>query len=513
MHKDQQEQVNLIDHNNKNKTNKTTLVPRFRDPRFQRFRDGIYQASLWPPALNVHEGGNRGAFQHRLSQGPLRILLPTMLVLLLLLISACAPLSGNGNSGSATPVPKKTSQPGIVPSQTPNTAADVCPVDLSASLNCQTPHSMRVAYGVQSLTQRGFTGKGQTVVDIVSFGSPTLQADMDTFDRQFGLPPITIKVIAPLNEKPYDPNNDRGGWGLETELDVEIIHALAPGAAIVVLVSPVAETEGTVGLPEFRQLEQYALAHHLGNIISQSWGASEVTLKNAAGQAEIRKWNTFFKQAVTQNGISIFSSSGDNGATDYTDLQASHLSPTPTTSFPADDPWVTSVGGTSLRRNGSTFSETAWNMSGGGFSSFFPEPSYQQMLPSPVQSELNHRRGVPDVSADANPATGLAIYTAGHWDLGGGTSASAPLWAAILAIGDQMAGRPLGFINPTLYKLATSSSYTQDFHDITAGNNSASANGTYVQGYSATQSWDPITGLGSPNAEKLLPNLIAAIHG
>jgi subtilase family serine protease len=437
-----------------------------------------------------------------------------MLVLVLLLISACAPSTGNSNGGTATPGPKKTSQPGITPSQTPdNAAADICPTDLSATPNCQTPHSLRVAYGVQSLIQRGFTGKGQTIVDIVSFGSPTLQSDMDTFDHQFGLPPITIKVIAPLNEKPYDPNNDRGGWGLETELDVEIIHAIAPDAAIVVLVSPVAETEGTVGLPEFLQLEQYALTHHLGNIISQSWGASEVTLKNAAGQAEIQKWDAFYKQAATQNGISIFSSSGDNGATDYTDLQASHLSTTRTTSFPADDPWVTSVGGTSLRRNGGTFSEIAWNMSGGGISSFFPEPSYQQMLPSSVQSEINHRRGVPDVSADANPATGLAIFTAGHWDLGGGTSASAPIWAAILAIGDQMAGRSLGFINPTLYKLATSSHYTQDFHDITLGNNSVNVNGVELKGFSATQGWDPITGLGSPNAEKLLPDLIAATHG
>jgi subtilase family serine protease len=278
----------------------------------------------------------------------------------------------------------------------------------------------------------------------------------------------------------------------------------------VLLVSPVAETEGTVGLPEFLKLEQYALSHHLGNIISQSWGASEVTLKDAAGQQEIHQWDTFYKQATTANGISIFSSSGDNGATDYTDLQASHLSPTPTTSFPADDPWVTSVGGTSLRHNGSTFAETAWNMSGGGFSSFFPEPSYQQILPSSVQSELNHKRGVPDVSGDANPATGLAIYTAGHWDLGGGTSASAPLWASIIAIGDEMAGHPLGFINPTLYRLATTSKYTQDFHDITVGNNSVADNGLNVQGYSATTGWDPITGLGSPDAEKLLPDLIAA---
>ncbi|HZU65978.1 MAG TPA: S53 family peptidase [Ktedonobacteraceae bacterium] len=433
-----------------------------------------------------------------------------VVVLLLLLISACAPLGGNTAAGTPTPRPTRQAVKTGSPTQTPDdTITETCPATIFSSPTCQTPQSLRVAYGVESLIQRGYTGKGQTVVDIVSFGSPTLQQDMDVFDKQFGLPPITIKVISPINEPPYDPNGDRGGWALETELDVEIIHAIAPGAGIVVLVSPVAETEGTVGLPEFLQLEQYALDHHLGNIVSQSWGASEVTLKDSAGQQEIHKWDAFFKQATTQEGISFFSASGDNGATDYTDLQASKLSPTPTTSFPADDPWVTSVGGTALDSSG----ETAWHMSGGGFSSFFPEPSFQQTLPSGDQGELNHRRGVPDVAADADPNTGLAIYTAGHWDLGGGTSASTPLWAAIMAIGDQMAGHPLGYINPTLYKLAESGSYTQDFHDITSGNNSVSNSQVDVQGYNALQGWDPITGWGSPNAEKLLPALIAAMNG
>jgi len=119
---------------------------------------------------------------------------------------------------------------------------------------------------------------------------------------------------------------------------------------------------------------------------------------------------------------------------------------------------------------------------------------------------------VPDVAADANPDSGLAIYSGG-WQLGGGTSASAPLWAAIMAIANQVAGHPLGFINPALYKLATSSTYARDFHDITVGNNSTNVNGILVPGHDATPGWDPITGLGSPNAENLIPDLIAAIKG
>jgi subtilase family serine protease len=368
---------------------------------------------------------------------------------------------------------------------------------------------MRIAYGIAPLIQQGETGQGQTIVDLVSFGSPTLQQDLTVFDQQFGLPAITLQQISPIHEPVSDPRHDRPGWGDETTLDVEIMHALAPGAKIVVLTSPVAETEGTIGLPEFRQLLQYTIDHKLGTIVSNSWGASEMTLKDAAGQAEIQKWDTLFKQATTQDGITLLSSSGDHGATDFLDLQGTKLSPTPTTSFPSDDPWVTSVGGTSLKRLAQTFRETAWSSSGGGFSAFFSEPSYQQSLPESVQNLLQHRRGVPDVAGDADPATGLAMYENGSWSTAGGTSASAPLWAALVAIADQMAGHPLGFLNPALYTIASSTRYLHDFHEITIGNNSVNTQGVQVKGYNAVPGWDPITGWGTPNAERLLPDLIA----
>ncbi len=451
-----------------------------------------------------------------------RRLLPVLV--LALLLSACAPFgSGNSNQvASSTPTQKATNT--VSPSSTPtSTTIAVCPNSLGT--DCRTPYDLRVAYSVQSLLERGFTGKGQTVVDIVSYGSPTLQQDMDTFDQQFGLPPITIKILSPLGTQPIDhpSTKDLAGWAGETTLDVQIIHAIAPDAGIVVLTSPVNETESTIGLPQFLQLEQYAISNHLGSIISQSFGASEVTLKefkpnNVDGKQEIQKWDAFFKQATTQQGITFFASSGDNGATDYSNLKATQLSPTATTSFPTDDPWVTSVGGTTLEQNGAAFQETAWNSnggaSGGGFSMFFPTPSYQQPLPASVQSQLNNRRGVPDVSGDADPSTGLAIYSSdGGWTLGGGTSASAPLWAAFMAIGNQMAGHSLGFINPTLYKLAASSAYTRDFNDITTGDNSVKHDGVQVKGYPAVTGWDPVTGLGTPVLDKLLPDLIASMQG
>ena len=156
-----------------------------------------------------------------------------------------------------------------------------------------------------------------------------------------------------------------------------------------------------------------------------------------------------------------------------------------------------------------------WNSngggSGGGFSDFFATPSFQKTLPSSVQSELQNRRGVPDVAGDADPLTGLAFYQDGAWMLTGGTSASAPLWAALIAVANQMAGHSLGFINPALYKMAMTSHYAQDFRDITVGNNDVNYKGVSVQGYPAVQGWDPVTGLGTPNAEQLLPDLIAAM--
>ena len=284
----------------------------------------------------------------------IRRVVPFLVVCLLLVQSACSPFgtSSTGTSAPAATATKATTTVGVTPTTSPlapvvDNSPLICPAQVASDSNCQTPRSMRVAYGVESLMQRGLTGTGQTVVDIVSFGSPTLQQDMAVFDRQFYLPPVTIKVFAPLGTVPFDPaNKDMNGWAQETELDVQIIHAIAPGAHIVVLTSPVSETEGTIGLPEFLELEKYALANHLGTIISQSWGASEVTLKDSAGQQEIQTWDAFYKQATTQQGITFFGSSGDNGSTDFTDLKATILSTKPTTNFPTDDPWVTSVGGT-----------------------------------------------------------------------------------------------------------------------------------------------------------------------
>ncbi|MBA3825393.1 MAG: S53 family peptidase [Ktedonobacterales bacterium] len=426
---------------------------------------------------------------------------PVVLLLLCCLMAACS--LRTATTGSTSPGGTTTSPGGT------GVATPTKPLPLQNL----TVDQFRKSYGVDQLIAKGFTGKGQSVVDIVSFGSPTLVQDVATFSKRYGLPAADIQQLYPVGPVNFDPSNsDMAGWMGETELDVEIIHALAPDAKIVVLASPVSETEGTVGLPEFRKMEQYAFDNHLGAIVSQSWGASEYTLKDAAGQAELQAWDTFL-QSTTKQGITYLAGSGDNGATDAIDSTGKQFVPAPTSSFPNDDPWVTSVGGTTVEMSATQMREVAWQGSGGGFSAFYATPDYQKGVASASPTPFGGKRGLPDVSANANPETGLIINIGGEWTGAGGTSASTPIWAALVAIANQMAGRNLGFINPALYQIAASNKAAQDFHDITVGNNNADASGVAVQGFSAGPGWDAVTGLGSPNAPNLLPDLIAATAG
>lgn len=423
-----------------------------------------------------------------------------LFVALLVLLTACGSSSPTSNTARATAVATKDTT-----SNSP--AITRCPAQIASFPDCHTPYTQRLAYGLEPLLQKGFTGKGQSIVDIVSFGSPTLQQDMDVFDHQFGLPPIKIDIRAPIGTVPFNPqNNDMLGWVGETTLDVQIMHAIAPDAKIVVLTSPVSETEGTIGFPEFLKLEQYAISNHLGNIFSQSYAASEYTLNTPEGHALVNTYTKFYQQIATQQGITVLSSSGDNGTVDFSDLKATKLTKSRTVNYPASDPWVTSIGGTTEPATSSNQPETAWPHSGGGVSTFFKQPDYQAKLPTSVQSLLQGARGLPDVSANADPESGMAFYVHGQWTTAGGTSASAPLWAGMMAIANQMAGHPLGFINPALYKLGESPEYASYFHDITIGDNSTAT----VKGFKATTGWDAVTGWGTPNAEKLLPALIAA---
>ncbi|HKV85854.1 MAG TPA: S53 family peptidase [Ktedonobacterales bacterium] len=381
---------------------------------------------------------------------------------------------------------------------------------------CYSPQEIRNAYGLAPVINAGYVGTGQTIVIIDSFGSPTIASDLATFDAGYGLPdPPSFTILAPLGTVPFDPNGpDMIGWAAETTLDVEWSHAMAPGANIVLMTSPVDETEGVQGLPEFLKLEQYALDHHLGKIISQSWAATENTLMNDAGKQVIHNFETFYERAAREH-VTVFSSTGDSGSANV-DVNGNNF-PFPTVNYPASSKWVSAVGGTSLfaDTSGAYQSETVWNngpgsATGGGVSQIFEEPNFQKTtLNSGDQAILNHHRGIPDISWNANPRTSILIYlsflTPGFYRIGG-TSEGSPQLAGMIADANQWAGRPLGYLNPALYALGSGANYSADFHDVTVGDNSNQG----IPGYSATPSWDAATGWGTPNATNLLAGLIAA---
>jgi subtilase family serine protease len=371
---------------------------------------------------------------------------------------------------------------------------------------CYSPQEIRNAYNLTSILNDGYTGTGQTIIIIDSFGSPTIAQDLQAFDAGYGLPdPPSFTALAPLGTVPFDPTNgDQVGWAFETTLDVEWAHAMAPGANIVLLTSPVSETEGVQGMPEFLALEKYALDHQLGKIISQSWGATENTLFTPAGQEVFRNFEDFYQRAAREH-VTVLASTGDFGSSNP-DVNG-NIYPFPTVGYPASSPHVTAVGGTSLYADtsGNYLYEITWFASGGGVSQQFPEPVYQLRLPSAVQQILGQHRGIPDVAYNADPGTTILVYATflpapnqGYFGIGG-TSEGSPQWAGIIADANQLAGHPLGFLNTKLY----SSHEGRLFHDIVFGANALNG----VTGYVATRGWDLTTGWGTPDVGRLLREL------
>ncbi len=379
---------------------------------------------------------------------------------------------------------------------------------------CYSPQEIRRAYGVTGILDAGYGGAGQTIIIIDSYGSPTIAQDLKTFDGDYDLPdPPSFTILAPLGTVPFDPTNGgQVGWAVEATLDVEWAHAMAPRASIVLMTSPVNETEGVQGMPEFLYLEQYALNHNLGKIISQSWEATENTLFTSAGQKVIADFEAFYQAAAQQN-VTVLAGAGDSGSANV-ETNGTTFYPFPTVGYPASSPFVTAVGGTSLfaTESGNHQFEITWNnvsgASGGGVSQLFSEPDYQFLLPASVQQVLENHRGLPDIAFNADPYTSVLIYLsflgpeyAGYYGIGG-TSEGSPAWAGIIADLNQLAGQPLGFLNPRLYAVAGESG---SFHDITFGSNAGVAG---VPGYSATPGWDFTTGWGTPNVSRLVGELV-----
>jgi len=413
-----------------------------------------------------------------------------------------------GRTAGARPVPASAGH--ILKAHrfvTPPTTADC---QAAIGIACYSPTQIQTAYNVAPLFNHGDTGRGQTIAIVDSFGSPTITADLKSFDDAFGLPaPPSLTVIAPAGPiPPYDNSDDRQGWAFESTLDVEYAHAMAPGANILLVETPVSETEGTQGFPEIVQAENYVINHNMADVISQSFGATEQTFPTTASLLRLR--GAFINAAA--HHVTVLAASGDDGATDAT-ADGIGTYPTRVNSWPSSDPLVTSIGGSQLFLDAAghrTAPDVVWNdgygASGGGVSSIFPRPAFQ----SRVRDVVGGHRGTPDISMSAAVNGGVLVYISAFgagsegFYIVGGTSEASPLFAGVVALSTQLAHHKIGDINPLLYNLGKSPRQT-GLIDVTSGDNTFAG----VTGYPATTGYDLASGWGTIDAAAFVPGLAA----
>ncbi len=428
---------------------------------------------------------------------------------------------------SAVAEPFHVQFPGHFGDSPPTTAQ--CEADFGIA--CYGPIQYEKAYNMSPLYRAGLTGAGKTIVIVDSFGSPTIKSDLNTFDAAYGLPgPPSFNIITP--DGPVNHNDPAApGWGVETSLDVEYAHGMAPGANILLVETPVAETEGTTGFPEIVEAENFVINHHLGDVITQSFGATEETFPSARSIEQLR--GAYVNALVHR--VSVLASSGDAGPTDATAApDGEDFYPFRVNSWPSADPLVTSVGGTQLHldANGNRLApDNLWNdppstgctspcAAGGGVSAVFSRPFYQDR----VANVTGRMRGTPDISMSAAVDGGANVFWSfpgegpGGWNVVGGTSEASPLFSGVVAVADQAAGHDLGLLNPALYDRGDGNG--SGVVDITRGNSTVTFEnpagdpfpGTHtVQGFSAVRGYDLATGLGTADGTALVAEL--AGHG
>ncbi|MBP0725504.1 S53 family peptidase [Bacillus sp. RG28] len=345
-----------------------------------------------------------------------------------------------------------------------------------------TPAELKGAYDINPLASSGYTGAGQTVAVMELDGYKA--SNITTYSNNYGL-----GSPAPTNIYVDGYSGAAGSGEVEVELDIEVINAIAPKAQVVVYEGPNTD-QGLI------DTYQKIATDNTAKSISVSWGIGE----QHSSSATMNSLHTIFQQFAAQ-GQSIFAAAGDNGAYDSGGR-------TLEVDSPANDPYVTGVGGTHLTLSNSTYSsESIWSNKtnrtggGGGLSKVYAMPSWQSG-PGVQNSYSNGKRQVPDVSADADPSTGYSIYSQGSWTVVGGTSAAAPLWAGIAALNNQYAAATgkanLGQANPTLYKAFNTTQLYPAYHDVTTGTN------LY---YPATAGYDMASGIGTPDVYNLIRDM------
>ena len=426
----------------------------------------------------------------------------------------------------ATPATSASASPARTPAPAPPASA-VC--QHSYGLACYSPRQVEQAYDLPALYAQGLNGRGRTIVIVDSFGSPTIRHDLRVFDSGFGLPgPPSLRVLRPVGQvPPYDPRNpDMVDAAGETTTDVEAAHAMAPGASILLVETPVAETLTGGGFPQFVAAENYVIKHHLGDVISQSFGIPEQNFPSRAALLSLRyAYINAHRQRVT-----VLAATNDFGVTGPTKSGGTFRTQR-VVDWPASDPLVTAVGGTTLRLTaggGRITPDSAWNESGnavvaryagalpwagsGGVSAIFTRPAYQD----PVRSVVGNRRGIPDVALSASFSGASLIFESytgapGVWKPAAGTSVATPYFAGIVAIADQAMHARLGLLNPTLYRLEQA--HAPGIVDITKGSNTVSfAQGrktVTVGGYQARRGYNLVTGVGTIDAARFVQDLRA----
>jgi subtilase family serine protease len=379
---------------------------------------------------------------------------------------------------------------------------------------CYSPQQIQQAYGVSPLLQQGVTGKGRIITIISAFQDPTVKQDLHLFDQLFGLRDPQLNILAPFGLNAFNPNDPlQKSFAVEIGLDVEWAHAMAPGATIDLILGNVPQQTLQGELTGLLQATGYAVEHSLGSVISQSFGVGETCV----GTALLQQAHRIFQQAQAQHQT-VLASVGDTGSgVVHCDANGQPVTLAQGANYPASEPLVTGVGGTTLLLSPARryLSETAWNeaqqgagATGGAPSSIFAQPAFQQ------QSVQSTQRVASDLSLDADPLTGVVIVSSQIMPGTpvvmpvGGTSVGSPVAAGMVALFDQAAGRRLGFLNKALYMIGQSTLYTQAFHDIQTGNNvfvfqDNNGNVVTVPGFRAGIGWDAPTGLGTPNAANL----------
>jgi hypothetical protein len=336
-----------------------------------------------------------------------------------------------------------------------------------------------------------FDGHGQTI-GLIELGGGYNNSDLSAYFTQLNISKPNVTWVSVDGAKNV-PTGSPGGPDAQVTLDIEVTGAVAPGADIVVYFAPNTDR----GFLDAITTSIHDRINH-PSVLSISWGQPEANWTKAA----IRAMNDAFKDAATR-GVTVLSAAGDSGVIDGINDGQAHVD------FPASSPWVLACGGTRLTASAERItSEVVWNdgrtggATGGGVSDIFPLPQWQMRANVPAGRNGNAGRGIPDVAANASPKSGYRIHVGGRPTIIGGTAAVTPFWAGLIALINQAVGLNVGFINPLLYSTLGPAGILRP---ITEGNNGIDD----IKGYSAGPGWNPVTGWGSPDGNKLLEEVRA----